>query len=109
MKTSIFTLAAAAIALAGNPSNLAAGPFDYAPRTPGCKDVCTVPKKDCCFSYDFIDVAWQYSDYTPDTLGGMKPVGFPFVDVMKGVNVSFSKAIGCNFYFTGAFYNTDGP
>ena len=110
MKKSILTIAAAALSFGALQTTTLAGPFDYVyGGNGGCKTInCETPKK-CCFSYDFIDVAWQHSSYESDTMGGMKPVGFPFVDNLKGVNVGFSKALGCNFYIAGAFYNTDGP
>ena len=107
MNRSILTIAGAAL-IAGVLQSIAfAGPFEY---VYGGKGACKMPVTEkCCFSYDFIDVAWQYSDYSEDTLDGKKPIGFPFVNQLKGVNAGFSKSIGCNYYIAGAMFNTDGP
>jgi hypothetical protein len=57
----------------------------------------------------------MYSDYAsapaPGVLTGaiLAPPNATIVDQMRGVNVDFRKAIGCNFYLAGEFYNTDGP
>ncbi|MDF1811453.1 MAG: hypothetical protein P1V20_04545 [Verrucomicrobiales bacterium] len=72
---------------------------------------CSTPDE-CCFSYDYVDIAYLYSNYgsavPPNVFGGAAAPNASIIDKLKGVDIEFKKAIGCNFYFSGEFYNTDG-
>ncbi|MDF1754807.1 MAG: hypothetical protein P1U89_18620 [Verrucomicrobiales bacterium] len=68
----------------------------------------------CCFSYDYLDVAYMSSDYRSVPSAGVldgtiqeAPNG-TIIDEMKGVDIEFRKSLGCTFFLSGEFYNTDG-
>jgi len=52
------------------------------------------PTSDCntCLSYDYIDLNYIMNDF-----------GTPYFQDGRGYGISFSKSLGCNFFFTGGF------
>ena len=105
MKKNILTLALAAICIGAFTTDSFAG-TNYVYGGLPSKNC---PPSGCHFSYDYIDIAYMWSDYASNfPLGAATAPNGSLVDEMKGVNVDFRKSFGQRFYLAGEFYNTDG-